>query len=137
MAIKHSLKSDKSPNAASMTDLMFQLLLFMFLATTLINPNALRLTLPQSSNQIADKASTTISITADLQYYLEAKPIDPAALGDALKARLKGVEEPLVSLHCDKSVPIEEVVRVMNIARDNRVKLVLATNPEKNGTHSR
>jgi biopolymer transport protein ExbD len=130
MAIKQSLKIDKSLSAASMTDLMFQLLLFMFLATTLINPNALRLTLPQSSNRITDKPATSISITADLQYRLETEPISPAQLGDAIKARLAGIEEPLVSLHCDKSVPVEEIVRVMNIARDNRFRLVLATNPE-------
>ena len=62
MAIKHGSKVDKSFSASSMTDLMFLLLLFLLIATTLINPNALKLMLPKSSNQLKDKAMTTVSI---------------------------------------------------------------------------
>lgn len=62
MAIKHGSKVDKSFSASSMTDLMFLLLLFLLIATTLINPNALKLMLPKSSNQLKDKAVTTVSI---------------------------------------------------------------------------
>ena len=61
MAIKHGSKVDKSFSASSMTDLMFLLLLFLLIATTLINPNALKLMLPKSSNQLKDKAMTTAS----------------------------------------------------------------------------
>ena len=62
MAIKHGSKVDKSYSSASMTDLMFLLLLFLLIATTLINPNALKLMLPKSANQLKDKAITTVSI---------------------------------------------------------------------------
>ena len=62
MAIKRGSKVDKSFSSASMTDLIFLLLLFMLIATTLINPNAIKLILPKSSNQLKDKAMTTISI---------------------------------------------------------------------------
>ena len=62
MAIKHGSKVDKSFSASSMTDLMFLLLLFLLIATTLINPNALKLMLPKSSNQLKDKAMTTVSV---------------------------------------------------------------------------
>ena len=68
MAIKRGSKVDKSFSAASMTDLMFLLLIFMLVATTLINPNALRLVLPKSSNQLKEKPYTTVSISSDLQY---------------------------------------------------------------------
>ena len=61
MAIKHGSKVDKSFSASSMTDLMFLLLLFLLIATTLINPNALKLMLPKSSNQLKDKAVTTVA----------------------------------------------------------------------------
>ena len=60
MAIKHGSKVDKSYSSASMTDLMFLLLLFLLIATTLINPNALKLMLPKSANQLQDKAITTV-----------------------------------------------------------------------------
>ena len=75
MAIKHGSKVDKSFSASSMTDLMFLLLLFLLIATTLINPNALKLMLPKSSNQLKDKAITTVSIQdsgrGKYRYYVE------------------------------------------------------------------
>lgn len=112
-----------------MTDLMFLLLIFMLIATTLINPNALKLTLPQSANQLKEKPYTTVSITSDLKYYVEMEPVTFDRLEDALRTRLTNIEEPTVSLHCDKSVPIDEVVKVMNIAKNNRYRLILATSP--------
>lgn len=127
MAIKRGSKVDSSFSAASMTDLMFLLLVFMLIATTLINPNALRLTLPKSSNQLNEKAYTSVSITQDLKYYVELEPVAFDNLESTLKSRLANTEEPTISLHCDKSVPIDEVVKVMNIAKDNKYKLILAT----------
>lgn len=130
MAIKRGSKINASFSAASMTDLMFLLLVFMLIATTLINPNALRLTLPTSANQLNEKPYTTVSITADLEYYVETDPVSPADLENVLQAKLTGKEEPTISLHCDKSVPIDEVVKVMNIAKDNHFRLILATSPK-------
>lgn len=130
MAIKRGSKVEVNSSSASMTDLMFLLLIFLMLATTLINPNALKLLLPQSSNQNKEKPVTTVSITSDLQYYVEMKPVAFDQIESELQARLTGVEEATVSLHCDKSVPVDEVVKVMNIARDNKYKLVLATDPQ-------
>ena len=131
MAIKRGSKVDKSFSASAMTDLMFLLLIFMLIATTLINPNALKLELPKSSNQLKDKAMTTVSIEqqgAKYVYYVELDPV--ATINDvehALKARLQGQESPTVSLHCDKTVAVDEVVKVMNIAKDNGYRLILAT----------
>ena len=133
MAIKHGSKVDKSFSASAMTDLMFLLLIFMVITTTLINPNALKLALPKSSNQLKDKAVTTVSIQqngSSYNYYVELEQVDGIdGVSRALKARLAGQEDPTVSLHCDKSVAIDEVVKVMNIAKDNDYKLILATQP--------
>ncbi len=133
MAIKHGSKVDKSFSASAMTDLMFLLLIFMVIATTLINPNALKLALPKSANQLKDKAVTTVSIQqngSSYKYYVELEQVDGIdGVARALKARLSGQENPTVSLHCDKSVAIDEVVKVMNIAKDNDYKLILATQP--------
>lgn len=130
MAIKYGSKVNQSTNSSAMTDLMFLLLIFMLIATTLINPNALKLTLPESTNQLQEKAYTTVSITADLQFYIETDPIPFPQLEGALKAKLANVKEPMIALHCDKGVPIDEVVKVMNIAKDNKYLLILATQPK-------
>ena len=133
MAIKHGSKVDKSFSASSMTDLMFLLLLFLLIATTLINPNALKLMLPKSSNQLKDKAMTTVSIQDTghgYSYYVELQDVGSIeGVERALSTRLEGQEEPTVSLHCDKTVAVDEVVKVMNIAKDNKYKLILATTP--------
>ncbi|MFI3270089.1 MAG: biopolymer transporter ExbD [Rikenellaceae bacterium] len=131
MAIKRGSRVDKSFSSASMTDLMFLLLLFLLIATTLINPNALRLMLPKSSNKLKDKAHTTVSIAetqSGYRYYVELEPVDGLRGVETELARiLGGSEEPTVSLHCDKGVAIDEVVQVMNIASKNKYKLILAT----------
>ena len=129
MAIRRGSKVSSAFSAASMTDLMFLLLVFMLIATTLINPNALKLTLPTSNNQIKEKPYNTVSITPDLQYYVEDTPVQLAELESALQAKMEGVEQPVLSLHADKTVPIDNVVKVMNIAKDNRWTLILATSP--------
>ena len=131
MAIKRGSKVDKSYSASAMTDLMFLLLIFMLIATTLINPNALKLELPKSSNQLKDKAMTTVSIEqkgSEYVYYVELEKVSGIeGVERALRARLDGQESPTVSLHCDKKVAVDEVVKVMNIAKDNKYRLILAT----------
>ena len=134
MAIKHGSKVDKSFSASSMTDLMFLLLLFLLIATTLINPNALKLMLPKSSNQLKDKAISTVSIQdsgrGKYRYYVEMQEVGSIeGVERALRTRLDGQKEPTVSLHCDKTVAVDEVVKVMNVAKDNNYKLILATTP--------
>ncbi len=133
MAIKRGSKVDKSFSSSAMTDLMFLLLIFMLIATTLINPNALKLMLPKSSNQLKDKAITTVSIQhkgGGYIYYVELDKVDGiAGVERALHTRLEGQTEPTISLHCDKTVAVDEVVKVMNVAKDNGYRLILATQP--------
>jgi len=88
------------------------------------------LLLPQSNSQVQAKPVTTVSITRDLQFYYETTRVDFDQLEPLLKAKLSGTQDPTVSLHVDRSVPMEQVVRVMNIAQRNRFRLILATAPE-------
>ena len=81
-----------------MTDLMFQLLLFMLISTTLINPNALKLMLPKSSNQLKEKPYTTVSITKDLNYYVEMEPVSLDGLERALPVSYTHLTLPTNSL---------------------------------------
>jgi len=97
----------------------------------MVNPNALKLLLPQSNNQTAAKAITSVSITKDFRYYVETQPLSFDDLERQLQVKLMDEADPTIALHTDKSVPIEEVVKVMNIAARNKWKLILATAPER------
>ena len=112
MAIKRGSKVEVGFSASSMTDLIFLLLLFMMLSTTLINPNAVKLTLPKSSNQLKEKPYTTVSINSDLGYFIETTPVSFDRLEETLVAKLTGTEDPTVSLHCDETVAVGETVKL-------------------------
>ncbi|PKP17005.1 MAG: biopolymer transporter ExbD [Bacteroidetes bacterium HGW-Bacteroidetes-21] len=138
MAIKSRSKVSLDFSLASMSDIVFLLLIFFMITSTLISPNALKLLLPHSNSQTqANKPITTISISADLQFYLETTPVaNEDELSVMLTQKLGIVENPedapTISLHADKTVPIEYVVKVMNIAKNNKYKLILATSPKSN-----
>ena len=130
MAIRKMSKVESGFSAASMTDMVFLLLMFVLMALTLVNPNALRLVLPRSTNNITEKPYTTVSITPDLRYYVETTEVSVGALEGTLRERLAGKENPMISLHADQNVAMKHVVEVMNIAKNNKYTLVLATSPE-------
>lgn len=97
------------------------------LTSTLVHPNALKLLLPQSSNQTSAKPNTSVSITKDLRYYVETKRVEFSELEPMLQAKLGEQPDLYIALHVDETVPMKEVVKVMNIAKKNKYKLILAT----------
>lgn len=119
---------------SGMTDIVFLLLIFFMLTSTLIAPNALKLLLPQSNNQTRAKQQVAVSITPDLKYYISVngnqRPVAFSQLEAQLTEQLKFAVDPTIAVHADKSVPIEYVVKVMNIARNHKYKVILATAPE-------
>lgn len=129
MKLKRHSKTDTGFQMSSMTDIVFLLLIFFMVTSTLVAPNALKLLLPRSNSQTAAKPITTVSITTQQQYYVEQTAVPLGGLEAYLQTKLAGEEDPTISLHADKSVPIEAVVKVMNIAKDNHFKLILATSP--------
>ena len=112
---------------SSMTDLVFLLLIFFMITSTLVHPNALKLLLPQSANQTSAKPLTTVSITRDLKYYIETKQVRFDDIESLLQQKLGQNPDIYISLHVDEDVPMKEVVKLMNIAKDNKYKLILAT----------
>ncbi len=134
MALKRRNKISTEFNSSSMSDLVFLLLIFFMITSTLIAPNALKLMLPQSNNQTQAKPMTSISITQDLKYYVNSDgklmQVQFAEIEPFLQKSVPNEEDVFISLHADKSVPIEEVVKIMNIARNNKYKMILATSPE-------
>ncbi|MEE4116272.1 MAG: biopolymer transporter ExbD [Marinilabiliaceae bacterium] len=130
MAIRSRNKISVSFSMAGMSDIVFLLLIFFMITSTLIHPTALKLLLPKGANQANAKPLTTVSITRDLQYYVEDQPVDFSNLEAVLAERIGNAEDTYVSLHVDKTVPIEYAVKVLNIAKDNKYKLILATSPK-------
>lgn len=135
MSLKRKSKISAEFSMASMTDIVFLLLIFFMISSTLIAPNALKLLLPESNNQTAAKPITTVSITHDLKYYINdngsLKQVAFQEIEPFLKKRYGvGNDEIYISLHAEKTVPWEEVVKIMNIARKNKYKLIAATAPE-------
>ena len=129
MALRTRNKVSVQFSMSGMTDIVFLLLIFFMITSTLIAPNALKLLLPQSKHQTSANAVTTVSITRDARFFIETKRIDISQLENELKRRLMDEPEPTISLHVDENVPMKEVVKVMNIAKNNRYKLILATSP--------
>ncbi len=130
MAIRKRNRISAEYQQASMTDMIFLLLIFFMLTSTLVAPNAIKLLLPRSNIQAEATPSISVSINSRLEYFVETTPIPYSELENILKVKLRNTPEPCISLHAEKSVPIDEVVKVMTIAKNNNYKLILATQPE-------
>jgi biopolymer transport protein ExbD len=130
MAIKPRNKINLNFSSVGMTDVIFNLLIFFMLTSTLVHPSALKLLLPKGSTQTSAKPLTTVSVTNDLKYYVELQPVALEQLEDVLKQKLGNKPDTYISLHADKSVPFENVVNVLNIAQKNNYKLIIATSPK-------
>ena len=109
MAITTRNKVSVSFAMSGMTDIVFLLLIFFMITSTLIAPNALKLLLPQSNNQTQANPITTVSITRNLEYYIETTRVEFSQLEFRLRARLSGEEEPTISLLIDKNTSSVDV----------------------------
>ncbi len=130
MAISQRNKISVNFSSVGMTDVVFNLLIFFMLTSTLVHPSAIKLLLPKGSTQTSAKPMTTVSITSDLKYYVEQQPVNFDELEGILKQKLGAKPETYIALHADKTVPFENVVKVLNIAQANNYKLIIATSPK-------
>lgn len=119
-----------------MTDLVFLLLIFFLITSTLVNPNALKLLLPKSTGQVSAKATVSVSIKdwqdGSYSYHINGNEtsVPFAQVEDELVDLLQQEDDPTFSIYADESVPVKEVVAVMNIAKRNHYKVILATQAE-------
>jgi len=130
MNLKTRNKRSVEFSMSSMTDIVFLLLIFFMLTSTLVSPNALKLLLPKSSGKTLANQSVSVSIDQDKNFYFGQEQVTL----DQLEMRLSEVatteEEATVVLNAERSVPIEEVVKVMGMANKFKIKMILATDPE-------
>ena len=131
MAIKSRNKISPNFNMSSMTDIVFLLLIFFMLTSTLVSPNALKLLLPSSESKTLAKQTVSVSINSSKEFFVNAGKVPFDQLENAILQAVAGTEDPSIILHVEKTLPIEEAVKVMDIASRNRLKMVLATQPKK------
>ena len=129
MALRSRNKVTPNFNMSSMTDIVFLLLIFFMLTSTLVSPNALKLLLPNSKSKTLEKQTISISIDKNINFYIDENQVNITELETRLINILSSELEPAIILHSDKSVDIEHVVKVMDIAYRNNYKIVLATDP--------
>ena len=130
MGLRSRNKVSADFNMSSMTDIVFLLLIFFMLTSTLVSPNALKLLLPSSKARTLEKQTVSVSITKDIDFFINENKVQETNIERELKLLLDNIDEAAIILHADKTVDIEHVVKVMDIAYQNKYKIVLATSPK-------
>lgn len=129
MNLRGRNKVDPSFSMSSMTDIVFLLLVFFLLTSPAITPDALDLILPKAKGKTSNQHNLSVSITKDLDYYIDKERVGENAVENHIKNRMQGSENPTIILRAEEGVPIERAVKIMDIANRNRYKIVLAVNP--------
>lgn len=137
MAIKARNKVEPTFNSSSMSDLVFLLLIFFMLTSTLVAPNAIKLLLPSSNSKTMAKQTITVYINEDYNYFVDETQSNETQLMDLINSKIGTDTQATVVLRSDKSVPVQYIVNVIdavnqiNNATSNNHKVILATAPKK------
>lgn len=127
MPVKSRNKVSPEFNMSSMTDIVFLLLVFFIIASTMISPNGVDVLLPKSSTRTTKKNQVSVSITKDIKYYVGQREVSFNDLERTLQSMLNEEEKPSFLLRPDETVDVQYVVSVMEIANRNKFQMVLAT----------
>jgi biopolymer transport protein ExbD len=129
MNIKRKRHFKPEVSTSSLNDIMFFLLLFFLIVSSLANPNVIKLLLPNSkSAQNLNKQQISISITKDKKYFIDNRQIAFNDLEPLLKSRISSLREPTVILRLENSLTVQDLVDVLEIGTRLQVKMVMATN---------
>ena len=131
MPLRSKNKVSAAFSMSSMTDIVFLLLIFFMLTSTLVTTNALDLVLPNSTAQTVKKQRVSVSINENFEYFIDKEAVELRYIEEQLIDKLAGQDEQVVVLRVDKSVPVEYAVEVMDIAYRNKFKIVLATQQKR------
>ena len=137
MAIKARNKVEPTFNSSSMSDLVFLLLIFFMLTSTLVAPNAIKLMLPSSNSKTMAKQTVTVYVNEQYQYFVNETPADETQLMELINAQIGNDNQATVVLRSDKTVPVQYIVNVIDAVNDinnatgNNHKVILATAPKK------
>lgn len=123
---KHKFAAEVA--TSSLNDIMFFLLLFFLIISTVTNPNVIKVLLPQSkASQSLNKQPVILTITENKQFYINKRPVSQAELEAGLVKACANLDEPTVVLHAASTLTIQDLVDVMQIGSEHKIKMVLAT----------
>ena len=137
MAIKSRNKVEPTFNSSSMSDLVFLLLIFFMLTSTLVAPNAIKLMLPSINSKTMAKQTVTVYVNEEMSYFVDETQADETQLTELINSKIGTDTQATVVLRSDKSVPVQYIVNVIdavnqiNNATGNNHKVILATAPKK------
>ncbi|MBS1488577.1 MAG: biopolymer transporter ExbD [Bacteroidetes bacterium] len=128
MKIRRRHKFAAEVATSSLNDIMFFLLLFFLIISTVANPNIIKVLVPKASEtQSLNKKTITLTVTKTKDYYINNKPVGKGNLELDLLAATKGLDEPTVVLYIPRDLEIQDLVDVLKVGVKNKIKIVLAT----------
>ncbi|TAE31524.1 MAG: biopolymer transporter ExbD [Cytophagales bacterium] len=128
MKLRRKTKFAAEVATSSLNDIMFFLLLFFLIISTVANPNVIKLLLPKaSSTQQLSKKQVTLSVDGAKQYFIDKKPVAPQNLENELKSIMAGIQEPTVVVRFDKTLTVQDLVSVLETGAKLNIKMVMAT----------
>ena len=132
MDLRRRHRDDAEVHTGPLNDILFILLLFFLIVSTLANPNVVKLTQPKAKSDTKAKQTVVVSINANKQFFVGTTPVTLDQLKSTLQPFLaKETDQPSIVINADKSVPIDDLVAVMRVARELGARTVLAV--DKNG----
>ncbi|WP_278036411.1 ExbD/TolR family protein [Flavobacterium nitratireducens] len=130
MNIRGRNKVSAEFNMSSMTDIVFLLLIFFMLTSTMVTTNALDLVLPKAKGKTDSNKNISVSINKKLEYFIDKEAVPEAKLESKLLAMMATDQNKAIILRAEEGVPIEKAVGVLDIANRNQIKVVLAVRPK-------
>lgn len=130
MDIRGRNKINPNFNMSSMTDIVFLLLIFFMITSTLVTTSALDILLPKASGKTENKKSISVTITKQMAYYIDTEKVNESQLESRLIGLVGNQQAPTIVLRAEEGVPIEKAVKIMDIANRNRFKVILAVRPK-------
>ena len=131
MAIKRKRRFHAEVATSSLSDIMFFLLLFFLIISTLANPNVIKMTLPKAkSNEKTNKQYISLSVTEDKKFYLDKQPVAFEDLETTLMGKMSGVKDQTVIVRIPFNLQVQDLVDVLQIGVKNNLKFVIATSPK-------
>ena len=130
MSIKRKRRFHAEVATSSLSDIMFFLLLFFLIISTLANPNVIKMTLPKAkSNEKTNKQLISLSVTEDKKFYIDKEPVDFENLETSLMSKIGADKQQTVVVRIPFNLQVQDLVDVLQIGVKNNLKFVIATSP--------
>ncbi len=129
MKLKRKREMQAEVYTSSLNDIMFFLLLFFLIISTLVNPSVIQLMLPKASANVQkiSKQTINLSVTKDLNYFLNDKPIAFNDIKPSIQKLVSNPENTTVILRADRTIQLQDLVSILDIGNQLHLKMILAT----------